>query len=182
MSVDAPPITADQLFEMPDDGLRHELVAGELSTITPPGFEHGEVALAIGSMLREHARSTGAGKAVGEVGFLIERAPDTVRAPDAAFVARERIDATGPLRRYWPGAPDLAVEVVSPGDSFRAVEEKARQWLAAGAVAVLVIEPARRTATVYRAGDRVHVHGVGEMLELDDAVPGFSAPVAELFD
>ena len=182
MSVDAPPITADQLFDMPDDGLRHELVAGVLSTMTPPGFEHGRLAARIGALLDAHTRATGSGVAVGEVGFVISRDPDTVRAPDAAFVRAERADAVGPTRRFWPGAPDLAVEVVSPDDSFREVQEKARQWLSAGTVAVVAIEPAKRTATVYRAGVEAHVFAEGDVVDLDDAVPCFSAPVAALFD
>jgi Uma2 family endonuclease len=181
MPVDAPPITADQLFEMPDDDLRHELVAGVLRTMTPPGFGHGRVALRIGALLDSHARATSSGVAVGEVGFVIERDPDTVRAPDAAFVRAERADDVGPTRRFWPGAPDLAVEVISPGDSFGEVQEKALQWIAAGTTAVVAIEPAERTVTVYRDAGDAHVFAEGDVLDLDDAVPGFSVAVAELF-
>jgi Uma2 family endonuclease len=166
---------------MPDDSVRRELVRGELRTMTPPGFEHGEIALAVGGLLRAHAQATGSGVAVGEAGFLIERDPDTVRAPDAAFISKQRVDEVGPTRTYWPGAPDLAVEVVSPGDSFHEVQEKALEWIAAGSVAVLAIDPDQRAATVYRAGGQARVYRERETVDLGDAVPGFAVKVAELF-
>jgi Uma2 family endonuclease len=174
-------MTAAELLVLPDDGMRHELVRGELITMPPAGVEHGVVSLATGAQLRAHARATGCGMGLAEVGFLIARDPDTVRAPDAAFIARERWEALGPTPKYWPEAPALAVEVVSPGDRFGEVQAKAFEWLDAGATAVLVLDPRRRTATVYRARDDVRVHAVGEELELDDAVPGWRPPVDDLF-
>ena len=173
--------TAEQLLLIPRGSLRHELVRGELRTMTPPGFEHGRLSVKIGHLLAVHAESTDSGVAVGETGFLIDRDPDTVRAPDAAFISKQRADAVGPTRKYWPGAPDLAVEVLSPGDSFHEVQEKALEWVAAGCVAVLVLDPDERAATVYRAGGDAHVHGAGDTLDLSDAVPGFTVTVAELF-
>ncbi len=116
-----------------------------------------------------------------ETGFVLARDPDTVRAPDAAFVSLERAAAVGRTVKYWPGAPDLAVEVVSPDDSFREVEEKARDWLPAGTVAVLVLDPERRTATVYRSSGDARVHTQAETLDLRDAVAGWSVAVSELF-
>ncbi len=170
---------------MPDDGMRHELVRGELRTMTPPGFEHGRVALRLGRLLDVHAEQTGSGVAVGETGFVLAKGAgrqlETVRAPDAAFVSKERAEKAGRTVKYWPGAPDFAVEVVSPGDSFHEVQEKALEWLAAGTVAVLVLDPDRRSATVYRGQGDAHVHGVEDTLDLGDAVPGFSVTVAELF-
>lgn len=173
--------TAEQLLLMPRGSLRHELVRGELRTMTPPGFEHGRLSAGIASLLRAHAQATGSGVAVGETGFLIDRDPDTVRAPDAAFISKQRADAVGETRKYWPGAPDLAVEVLSPNDSFHEVQEKALEWVAAGCVAVLVLDPDERTATVYRAGGDAHVYCAGDTLDLGDAVPGFTVAVAELF-
>ncbi len=167
---------------MPDDGMRHKLVRGELRTMTPPGAEHGRVAATVGMLLGVHARQTGSGVTfAAETGFVLARDPDTVRAPDAAFVARERVEAVGRTPKYWPEAPTLAVEVVSPEDSFREVEEKALEWLTAGAITVLVLDPPRRTATVYRGKGDAHVHSAEETLDLSDAVPGFSVVVAELF-
>ncbi len=167
---------------MPNDGMRHELVRGELRVMSPSGSEHGRVAVRIGGLLDAHASQTDSGAAFGaETGFVVARDPDTVRAPDAAFVAKERADAVGRTAKYWPGAPDLAVEVVSPNDSFREVQEKAREWVAAGCVAVLVLDPDERTVTAYRAGGDSHIYVDGDQVDLGDAVPGFAVTVAELF-
>jgi len=174
--------TAEELLLMPGGGERHELVRGELRTMTQPGFEHGDISLTVGFLLRAHAQATGSGVAVGETGFLLERDPDTVRAPDAAFISQGRYEAAGgATKKYWPGAPDLAVEVISPSDTFREVQEKAREWVAAGCVAVLVLDPEQRTATVYRAGGDSHIYAGEENVDLSDAVPGFAVTVAELF-
>lgn len=167
---------------MPDDGMRHELVRGELRVISPGGFRHGRRAARIASLLDVHATRTNGGVVVGaETGFVLAHDPDTVRAPDAAFVSKERFEAVGETEKFWPGAPDFAVEVISPGDSFREVQEKALEWIGAGCVAVLVLDPDRRNATVYRAGGDAHVYGEGERIDLDDAVQGFSVAVTELF-
>jgi Uma2 family endonuclease len=174
--------TAEKLWRMPKDSLRRELVRGELRVMSPAGFRHGRYAARIGRLLDVHVSRTGCGVVAGaETGFVLSRDPDTVRAPDAAFVSRERYEATGDTERFWPGAPDLAVEVVSPGDSFREVQEKAREWVAAGCAAVLVLDPDERTATVYRAGGDSHIYAGEETVDLSDAVPGFSLAVGELF-
>ncbi len=166
---------------MPDDGMRHELVRGELRVSPRPGYRHGRRAVRIGRLLDVHAEQTGSGVAVGDAGFLLSGDPDTVRGPDAAFISKERAEAVGDTEKFWPGAPDLAGEVVSPNDTFSEVEVKALEWVAAGCIAVLVIDPAERTATVYRAGGESHIYGEGETVVLGDAVPGFTVTVAELF-
>jgi Uma2 family endonuclease len=187
MAVTAIPVrTADELLRMPDDGMRHELVRGELRTMTPPGFEHGRVAATVGRLLGEHVHQTAGGVTVAaETGFVLAsgggRDTDTVRAPDAAFIRKERVEAVGDTEKYWPEAPSLAVEILSPNDSFHEVQEKALEWLAAGTVAVLVLDPDKRTATVYRGQGDAHVYGAEDTLDLSDAVPGFSVTVAELF-
>jgi Uma2 family endonuclease len=175
-------ITADELLHMPDDGMRHELVRGEHRMMPPPGFEHGRVAAIVGRLLGDHADQNDSGVTVAaETGFLLASDPDTVRAPDAAFISKERAEAVGNTAKYWPGAPDLAVEVVSPSDTFHEVQDKALEWLAAGTIAVLVLDPPKRTATVYRGQGEAHVHSGEETLDLSDAVPGFTVAVAELF-
>jgi Uma2 family endonuclease len=173
--------TVEELWRTPGDSLRREVVRGELRVMSPPGFEHGRRAARAAHLLEMHASESKGGVVVGETGFVLARDPDTVRAPDVAFVSRERVEAVGATTRYWPGAPDLAVEVVSPNDSFREVQEKALEWVAAGCVAVLVLGPGSRTATVYRGGGDVHVYGEGETLDLGDAVPGFRVAMDELF-
>jgi Uma2 family endonuclease len=182
MAVDARRITADELLAMPDDSMRRELVRGELRVMMAPGFRHGRVAARIGGLMLTHADSTGCGVTVAaETGFLLATDPDTVRAPDAAFIAKDRADAVGDTAKYWPGAPDLAVEVISPEDRTREVEEKALAWLAAGTIAVLVLDPATQAGTVYRGGGEAQVHTGNDTLDLSDAVPGFSVALAALF-
>jgi Uma2 family endonuclease len=173
--------SAEDLWNLPDDGMRHELVEGQLRTMTPAGAEHGRVSSAANVLLGVHARATGAGVTFGaETGFVLASDPDTVRAPDAAFVSKARADTVGRTVKFWPGPPDFAIEVVSPGDSFSEVESKALEWIAAGAAAILVLDPARRSATIYRTGGEVHAFTGGE-LDLGDAVPGWRVAVADFF-
>lgn len=174
--------TAEELWRMPKDSLRRELVRGELRVMSPAGFEHGRRAARIAHLLGMYVSQASGGVVVGaETGFVLDRDPDTVLAPDAAFVSKERFEEVGSTAKYWPGPPDLAVEVVSPGDTFREVQEKALEWVAAGCVAVLVVDPEKRAATVYRAGGEAHVFGEGEIIDLGDAAPGFSVAIDELF-
>jgi len=167
---------------MPDHGGHSELVAGKLRMMEPSNFEHGRVAATANWLLSTHVRATGLGLTLGaETGFVLARNPDTVRAPDAAFVSQARADAIGKTERFWPGgAPDLAIEVVSPEDSRSYVRAKALNWLEAGASAVLVLDPRSRTATVYRPGGDVHSHTEGT-IDLSDAVPGWHVAVADFF-
>lgn len=169
---------------MPDDGFRYELVRGELRKMTPAGNKHGYLALRIASRLERHVEESGLGKTyAAETGFKLSSDPDTVRAPDAAFVSQARLDETGEVEGFWPGAPDLAVEVTSPSDAHTEVVEKALAWLEAGCRMVLVVDPGQRTVTVYRALDdiRILTSEAGETLDGADVVPGWRLPVTELF-
>lgn len=104
-----------------------------------------------------------------------------MRAPDFAFISNRRIPKKLPRTSYWPGAPDLAVEVLSPSDRTGEVDEKITEWLTAGAQAVWVVDPKLQIVTIHQAGKRVQIRSVGELLQGDPVVPGFSCPVAELF-
>ena len=176
-------MTAQELFEYRHEPYRQELVDGILFEMEPPGAEHGIVAMRIGMLLAVHVNERALGFAfASEIGFLLRSDPDTVRAPDAGFISQARIDAAGGIPQgYWPGPPDLAVEVVSPNDRRSKVEGKALDWLASGTRAVVVLDPPLRTATVYRARDDIRVLTADERLDLDDVVPGWSAGVGEFF-
>jgi len=176
-------MTAQELLDYTHEPYRQELVDGILYEMEPPGAAHGVVAMRIGMLLAEHVIERGLGFAfASEIGFLLRSNPDTVRAPDAGFVSQARIDAVGGTPAgYWPGPPDLAVEVVSPNDRRSQVEGKALDWLAAGTRAVVVLDPPLRTATVYRARDDIRVLTDDERLDLGDVVPGWSARVGDLF-
>jgi Uma2 family endonuclease len=175
-------ITAEDLWNMPDHGGHSELVEGRLRVMEPGNFEHGRVAATAGWLLSVHVHATGSGVTLAaETGFVLETDPDTVRAPDAAFVSQARVDAVGMTERFWPGgAPDLAIEVVSLEDSLPYVRAKALNWLEAGANAVLVLDPSSCSATVYRPGGDVQSYTEGT-LDLSDAVPGWHVAVADFF-
>lgn len=176
-------VTADELLRLPDDSLRRELIEGRVHVIAPAGWEHGRVASTAGRLLSNHVHDSGTGvTSAAETGFILARDPDTVRAPDAAFVTHEHVEAIGRTVKYWPQAPDFAIEVVSPDDSRHEVESKAHDWLRGGAAAVLVLDPRRLTAAVYRAPDQVTLHQVDEEIDLSDAVPGWRVAVADFFD
>ena len=175
-------MTAEELFELPDDGYRSELVDGEIIRMTPTGAEHGVLSIRIGRLLDEHVSAQGLGVCCGaETGFILRRDPDVVRSPDAAFVAAARIPKTGIPRTYWPFAPDLAVEVVSPSDGLAAVQARVAEYLAAGTRLVWLVEPAAEVVRVYRSPHDLHVLRDDDELNGDDVLPGFRCVVKRLF-
>ena len=128
------PMTADELLAMPDDGYRYELVQGELIQMSPAGDEHGQVTIELAVSLHLYVKQHRLGRVcAAETGFKLESDPDTVRAPNIAFVRRERVEATGTLSGFRSGAPELVVEVLSPSDRIGKVEAKVKQWLETGA-------------------------------------------------
>jgi Uma2 family endonuclease len=175
-------VTADQLLRMPDDGFRYELVQGELRKMTPAGGLHGRVAMNVGISLGHHVRAGDLGMVfAAETGFRLAADPDTVRAPDAAFVRKDRAEKMSEIEGYLPGAPDLAIEVLSPGDTYSEVHEKALEWLAAGSRMVIILDPRKLTATVYRSRDEIRVLTEDDVLEGANVVPGWRVGVRELF-
>lgn len=151
--------------------------------MSPAGHEHGRVALNLSWRLGQHVRSNRLGAVyAAETGFLLRRSPDTVRAPDLAFVVLARASAARDERGFFPGPPDLAVEVVSPNDSFTEVEEKVFEWLGSGAAAVVILDPRRRYVSIYRGKADIQVLGESDTLDLSFVVPGFSVSIQELFE
>lgn len=183
MSVRGRTMTSEELFRLPGGrGHRYELVKGELRQMTPAGFDHGVVIMNLAAPMSQFVRRQNLGVVCGaETGFKIERDPDTVRAPDIAFVRRDRLPTSGRPTGFWDGAPDLAVEVLSPSDTGLEVEEKVRSWLAAGASAVWVVSPKNRTVTIHRAGTAPRTLSEPESLDGEDVVPGFRMRVADIF-
>jgi Uma2 family endonuclease len=180
MSTATGTITAEQLYEMGDIG-RCELLQGEVVRMAPAGAEHGglahELARLVGNFVAEHDLGR---VYAAETGFILSRDPDTVRAPDVAFVTKDRLPPR-PIRGFFPGAPDLAVEVVSPTDRLADVHEKVNQWLAAGTRSVWVVDPVNRTLEVNRPDGSVTRLRQPDELRDDPALPGFVLSMAELF-
>jgi Uma2 family endonuclease len=175
-------ITAEELLQMPKDGYRYELVKGELRQMVPAGGEHGVTAMNLSTPLDYYVKERGLGVVcAAETGFIIALSPDTVRAPDVAFVSKARIPESGIPKGYWPFAPDLAVEVISPNDTYSEVEEKVLEWLDAGTRMVIVINPRNRTVTIYNSLTDVVVLKEYDQITGGDVIPGFTYSVAKLF-
>lgn len=173
--------TAEQLERMPRDPLnRYELVRGKLVRMAPVGWEHGLVAVKFAARLLDHVERRHLGAVVVEVGYRLSSNPDTVRAPDISFLSAERIPPGG-LRSYVTGAPDLAIEVVSPDDTAAEIEAKVQEYLAYGTRLVLVVHPQTRTITAYRPDGSARVVRSGDVIDGEEVVPDFRLPVDELF-
>jgi Uma2 family endonuclease len=176
-------VTAEELLPMPDDGFHYELVEGEIKKMSPAGIRHGRVAGRLARLLNRYEALDKLGELViAEPGFWLSRDPDTVRVPDIAFIRRERLRRLDHREAFCPGAPDLAVEVVSPGDTPSEVDEKVAAWLDAGAAMVWVVNPARRTVTVHRASADTQTLTENDELDGQDVVPGFRCRVGEIFE
>ena len=175
--------TADELLRLPRGRNRYELIRGELRMMAPAGNEHGALAALVTGFLIVHVRAQKLGKVyAAETGFKLANDPDTVRAPDAAFVSQKRLDKVGPVQGYWPGAPDLAVEVVSPNDLYTEVSDKVAEWLEAGSKMVVVVNPRRQQVFVHAPDADVKVLEVEDTFDGGEVVPGWQLPVRDLFE
>jgi Uma2 family endonuclease len=173
-------VAAEQLLSAPGLG-RCELVRGELIVMPPAGAEHGRIVARMTLRLAGFVEEGALGTVFGvETGFRIAHEPDTVRAPDVAFVRAERMGAELG-RGFFPGPPDLAVEVLSPEDRAGEVLAKVQDWLDAGCLAVWVADPRTRTITVYRSRSEIIVLRDSETLSGGDLLPDFNLPVGKLF-
>ena len=175
--------TADELLRLPKGKNRYELIRGELKKVAPAGNEHGVLALKLAAKLWNFVEANKLGTVyAAETGFKLTTDPDTVRAPDTAFISQERLDEVGPVQGYWPGAPDLTVEVVSPFDLYTEVSDKVAEWLEAGSKMVVVVNPRRQQVFVHAPDTDVKVLGVDDNLDGGDVVPGWQLPIKELFE
>ncbi len=174
--------TAAELLKLSIPGKRLELVKGELFEMAPAGGRHGSVAMRLGILLGAYVIDHRLGETfAAETGFILRLNPDTVRAPDAAFVAADRLPGGEPPIGFVELAPDLAVEVLSPSDRPGEVAEKVEDWLRAGTRLGWVIDPATRSATVHRSLDDVQELSEDDRLDGEQVVPGFSCALGEVF-
>jgi Uma2 family endonuclease len=173
-------MTAEDLLALGDDA-HYELIEGMLVPMSPAGRKHGRIGIRIGWRLAEFVDERELGEVYGlETGFVLARNPDTVRCPDVAFVAAERIlpeDDDG----FVEGAPDLAVEIISPSNTVREMLDKVVAYMDAGARQVWLVEPNRKIVTIYAADGTARLLREGDTIDGADVLPGFSLPVAEAF-
>lgn len=183
MAVTPKLMTWQELAELPDDGMRYELVRGVLLTMAPPFDEHGRLADRLGRSLDRHVDAHHLGEVrMSGVGYLLTSHPDTVREPDLAFVSAAHRAALGRSRGYFPGSPDLVVEVVSTNDRLTRVATKVAEWLEHGAKLVFVVNPRRKTVDVHRPGQPTQTLGMDDVLDGEDVVPGWTLPIRDLFE
>ena len=173
-------ITAEELLHLSIPDKRTELVRGVLVVREPPGGRHGRIAMNLGVELANYVRTRELGVVyAAETGFTLARHPDTVRAPDVAFVSRERLPTPEPIG-FPDLAPDLVVEVLSPDDRSGKLLAKIADWLSAGTRLVWVIDPERRLARVYRQDGTEQIVAAEAKLDGEDVVPGFSCPLVAI--
>jgi len=176
------PLTAEEYARLPEGEGRDELVAGFVVSEPQPMLRHARIQLELGSRLHSYVRTQRLGITLTAGGFLLATDPDTVRGPDIAFVAADRYDADEEAKGFFRGAPDLAVEILSPSNRAGEIHAKVADYLAAGSKLVWVIDPARRVAVVYRTLLAPRVVRADDHLDGEDVVPGFTVRVSELLD
>jgi len=174
--------TAEDLLALGEEA-RYELIEGRLVPMSPTGLSHGYMEARIVALLWTYLREHPIGILVtGKVGFVLRRDPDTVRAADIAFIRADRLPPEGLPSGFFEGAPDLAVEILSPFDRYPDLLHKVSQWLEAGTRLVWVVDPVRRTVTAFQPDGALRL--LDESAELDggDVLPGFRYPVQDLFE
>ncbi len=173
-------LTIEEFERLPDEAARLELVRGQVVREPPAGFEHGGIGVQIATLLHTFVREHGLGKVLAaETGFVLFDDPPTVRAPDVAFVARDRLPADP--RGFARMAPDLAVEIVSPSNTVPDIQGKVIDYLDAGTKLVWVVEPRGRTVTVYRSREEIRILTSEQEIDGGEVLPGFRTPVSEFF-
>ncbi len=176
-------VTVEELWEMPEKpGVRYEIVEGELVEVPGAGALHGLIAALVYRLIDDFVRGLDLGLVFTDgVSYILGRAPDRLRVPDVSFISWGRVPEDGVPEGFWPVAPDLAVEVVSPNDRANDVQEKFDAYLAAGTRLVWVLWPRRRSVSVYIGRGVTHELGPEEELDGGEVLPGFRARVADLF-
>lgn len=179
--------TADELEDMPHsdehgNDCRLELIRGELIVMSPTKPLHGIVCARLAAALINFVEANDLGMAFGaETGFVVERDPDSVLGADAAFVSNERLATVENFEKFFPFAPDLAIEVLSPGNAVREIDGKIAMYFAAGSRAVWVFDPKKNAAAIYASPSEFRILGEWDTLDGGDVLPGFSLDLSKLF-
>ena len=183
MSTSTQLMTAEELLKLPSGQYRYELINGELITMSPAGHDHGRISVRLSSPLAQFVWDNELGEVFSsDTGFQLTSDPDTVLAPDISFVSKERVQKVGRSHGYWPGGPDLAIEVLSPEQGATYIKKRVAQWLSFNTKEVWIIDPRRSTVTVHNAHGIVVTLTIDKFLDGREIVPGFRFPVKKLFE
>ena len=175
-------MTAEELMQLPRGYYRAELINGELITMPVPGLPHGRIALLLGASLLQFVSDHDLGQVYSnDAGFQLTRDPDTVLGADISFISKERLNQVAEVKGYWQGPPDLAVEVLSPGDRPGKVNKKISRWLSFGTKQVWFADEKHRTVTVYRSESDTTTFSGSDYLEAQDLFPGFRLSLDKIF-
>lgn len=170
-------MTAEELAHFDDWSHRHELIKGNLLTMPFHGDEHGIITMRVAGPLCTYVEANNLGIVFAAgTGFMVERDPDTVLAPDVAFIRQERGESEA---GFASGSPDLVVEVLSQREG--PARNKAAQWLGFGALVVWLVDPKARTIEIHRQNGESTILSISDKLDGEDVVPGFTIPVARIF-
>lgn len=175
-------LTAEDMLEMAPDGQRCDLIRGELHCMAAAGGEHGEIEMDFGSRLAVHVRERGLGRVYGaETGFMLNRDPDTIIAPDVAYVRADRLPPRSQRRGFLALPPDLVVEVLSPSNRAGEIRGKIHDYLQGGVPLVVIVDPRQRTIESHTPGQPIRTFQEDEEWDAGDILPGFRLAVADLF-
>ena len=174
-------MTAEEYMQLPRGEFQHELINGELITMPLPGLPHGRMQIRIAGPLSQFVLEHDLGEVYGELGFLLTVDPDTVLGPDVCFISKQRLQEAGEVKGFWHGPPDIAVEIVSPGDSRPKVRKRALEWLVFGATQVWIVDQKDRKVTIYRSPEDATTFSGSDYLEAPDLLPGFRLSLDRIF-
>ena len=177
------PLTAEDLLRLDSKGVKGELIRGEFCETMSAGLKHGEVVMKLGFLMGSVVIPGRLGRLAGsDAGVILERDPDTVREPDIAFISAARMPLEEEEHGYSEIVPDLVVEIASPSDSRREVNDKARMWNSYGVPLVWAAYPETRTIDVHRADGSITTLREDDVLDGGEILPGFAVRVSDIFD
>ena len=174
-------MTAEELMELPRSPFRHELINGELIEMPLPRPPHGRITMLLGGPLLQFVLDRDLGAVYDHSGWQVTVNPDTVLGPDLAFVSKQRLREAGEFKGYWPGPPDLAVEVLSPSDRPYRVKPRISGWFGYGVKQLWIVNPKDRIVTVYRSISDATTFSGDDYLEAPDLFPGFRLSLDRIF-
>lgn len=175
--------TEAELQSLPEDGFIHEVVDGELIMSPKNDFFHGDIASELSMAMRAYARTKRLGTVLdSNTGFWMKNR--NCRAPDVSFVSRARLTQLGfkrSTRTFFPGAPELAVEIISPNNTRAEIDRRLRDFFESGTQIAWIIDPEQQRVEVCHSLTQRRLIGAGGFLDGEDLLPGFRYPIADLF-